>query len=190
MRSFEEQLNDLEKALSAASLQLKQLPIWHQLLLATVLDTPNPESAPGQVYEAATRRWPRYYDFYELAVSRMVPRWGGSWALVERFARARAAGDGQGLGVSMYARLYGSLFLSNVDPRETELNWPLFKRSLDALIAAHPDATFKNLAVSTACLYADQQYLNESWNRVAPRELDRGVWLKGTDTQACARPAK
>jgi len=187
MRSFRQQMVDAEVAMSRASEELKQTPIWHNLLLAIVQDLPDGRLRTADVFREAVSRWPAYYDFYDVAITRFVPRWGGSWALVDAFINNVASQMLSSESDSMYARLYAGVLLAGTQPDETMLRWDRMKESLDALNSRFPDPGFGNLAASLACHYNDAEYFNIALRRTRDFQLDASYWLRGADIRGCAR---
>jgi len=186
-RAFRQGLADTDAALYRASPELQVTPLWHQLLLAVAGDTNTPRSNMASAFDAGVKRWPTNYDFHEVMLSRLVPRWGGSWDhvddFIQHFANEREGAEQDAL----YARLYASLLLSmRDDPRETRMNWPRMKRGLEALVTLYPDPRHMNLAASFACFYKDAAFLKTSLGRI-PVDLRRpAAWLHGTDLQSCS----
>lgn len=84
-RLFNEGLAQTEQAILAAPAELKDSPILQNLHLAVVQDISESKTSPRAVFEEGVRRWPDYYDFYEVALTRLVPKWGGSWDAVDAF---------------------------------------------------------------------------------------------------------
>jgi hypothetical protein len=68
---------------------MRNSPIFQNLLLAVVLDMPKSRVKPLAVFEEGVRRWPEYYDFYEVSLTRLGPMWGGSWDAVDQFMKQR-----------------------------------------------------------------------------------------------------
>src|SRR5258708_15822896 len=144
-------LREAEQVLLDAPQQLKDTPLWHNLLLAISLDTNTVQSDPQATFESAAKAWPDYYDFYDLMLSRLVPIWGGSWEKVDSFVDYWARQRVEREGTSLYARLYINLGGQRVTPDETSLDWNRMKQSFVDLIARYPDPVFKNLYASYAC---------------------------------------
>jgi len=186
-KAFSQGLVDTEHAVLQARKELRQTPIWQNLLLAVVLDMKNSQSEARVVFEDGAKHWPNYYDFYEVALTRLVPRWGGSWEEVETFIDHWSARLRSNEGDSLYARLYASVIANGASPRETQLRWPRMKRSLDDLITRYPDPTHKNVAASFACAYNDSTYFKASFQRIQAKELRPAAWIRGTDPNSCAR---
>ena len=185
MRTFVQGLFATEKALLGASRELRETPIWHNLLLSTVLDSPRPVTDADELLSTVLLRWPKYYDFYEVALSRMIPRWGGSWEAVDRFIVEQSSMRRAAEGDSLYARLYWNVVATGASPQEVLLSWPRMKASLDALIERYPDPVHRNVAASFACVYGDPAYARKIRGQLSPQEVKPSVWIRGTDPASC-----
>ena len=184
---FHLRLAEAEQILLNAPEELKRSPLWHNLLLAIVLDNPKSASKPDVVLERAAKRWPRYFELYELRLTRLVPKWGGSWPGVEAFidgwTRRLAASE----GVSLYARLYISLRNQSVTPDQTAMDWGRMRASLEDLTRRYPSPLYKNLRASYACYARDGDAFRSALAQLAPSDIERRSWLSGHSYDACMR---
>lgn len=185
MQAFAKGLAETEDLLQKASSQLKQTTMWNHLLLATVLDSPLSKTDPVALFMEDVERWPQHYDFYELMVLRLVPKWGGSWRTVDDFIQRYGASLTSEEGESFYARLYANLVVRGEIPQQTMLAWPRMKRSLDELVKRYPDPAYRNLAASFACAYRDRAYFRFAMTRVSADELQASAWIADTNPKAC-----
>lgn len=187
-RAFHKSMADTEAALYRASSELRDTSLWHQLLLGIAGDTKLSRGDMASVFEAGLKRWPTNYDLHEVMLTRLVPRWGGSWEHVDSFI-AHFAGQREGAERdALYARLYGTLLLGmGDDPRATRLDWPRMKRGWEVLITRYPDPLHTNLASSFACVYKDAEYFKANRARFGGDEWRPHAWLRGTDFKACAQ---
>lgn len=185
MEGFQQGLHNLEVLLLQTSSPLKNTPIWHNLLLAVAQDSGSATSPPAMVFQDAVQRSPGYYDFYEVRLSRLVPRWGGSWESVDKFIKHWSAERNASEGKSMYARLYTSVIVAGADTSETLIDWSRMKPSLEDLVARYPTRSHKNLAASFACRFGDKVYLKMALGRLKERDLDTRGWLPGMDQDRC-----
>jgi hypothetical protein len=187
-RLFHQRLAQAAGALSHAAPALRDTPLWHSLMFSIALDSREQGADPAAVFGRAVRRWPRHYDFYEAASSRMVPRWGGSWAVVDsairRWTTRLAASDGD----SLYARLYYSVFAAgSEDPHASRIDWRRLRRAFDDLNRRYPDPLHANAAASFACLHRDPDWYRSALARVDSADVRRAAWLPGTSPEECMR---
>lgn len=184
---FAMRLRDAEKVLNDAPAALKETVLWHNLMLAIQLDLDKERAA--EVFNQAVSKWPSYYDFYEVALSRMVPKWGGSYQQVDAFIRHWSTKQAAIEGESLYARLYSVMAMRNdVDPSETLLDWNTMRASFDDLVKRYPnDAFYRNQFASFACFARDKQTYARAMSMMQRHEVDSESWLDGHSLDACNR---
>lgn len=184
---FHIRLKEAEQILVDAPAPLKDTPLWHNLMLAITQDTSRTKNKPDEVFEQAVRRWPDYYDFYEVRLTRLVPRWGGSWEQVESFIQRWSTEQSKSEGHSLYARLYASLKDQGVTPDATMMDWPTMRRSFEDLTKRFPVRRFKNLYASHACFARDKAAFGAAMAKLPAYDLDHQFWLSGHSYDACMR---
>jgi hypothetical protein len=184
---FAIRLQEAETVLRSASDDFQRTPYWHHLLLAIVLDSPREQRNVESVFLEAVSRWPRYFDFYEARLTRLVPKWGGSWEEVESFIDKWSRQLSNTEGESVYARLYISVKDQGVTPEQTQMNWKRMKAGFKDLTARYPDVAFKNLYASYACYARDIPAFREAVSVLRPGEINDGNWLSGHSYDACMR---
>jgi len=188
-KKFTTGLAETEASLMAAPLALKNTQIWHHLLLAVVQDSPGTKQDAEKVFAEGVNRWPDYFDFYDVALSHKVPRWGGSWAEVEAFvdywSKKRLATEGK----SFYIRLYATLFLQTQQwpAQGHDIDVKRIEESLDDLVARYPDLYNFNLRASIACgTLKDRDYVIKSIKAVGEKDVRVDLWMRGYTIQNCA----
>lgn len=154
---FQSWLGKTEKALLASNNKSAGTILTQVLLLATVLDSNTPVSNPKEVFFEAVEKWPHYYGFYELMLTKLVPKWGGSWEAVDNFIvyyddELATEGD-----TSLYARLYFGVHGLSVNPNDTLVSWPRLKTSLYSLIENYPVDEHRVMAAAYACHFNDKK---------------------------------
>lgn len=180
---FDKRLRESEEVLRGAPESAKQTPLWHDLLLEDQLDRGGPESVQG-LLEAAAKRWPDYFPFYERIAQRLVPKWGGSWrdvdAFADKWARRHSEHDG------FYTRIY--LFIKNEGAvGEMAIDWARMKRGFRELTTRYPDPYFRNYFASYACAVRDRPAYVEAMKLIDKETLRTDFWLKGNSHEACSR---
>jgi hypothetical protein len=180
-------LAEAEQILLNAPEELKGSPLWHNLLLAIILDNPKSTSKPDVVLEQAAKRWPRYFELYEVRLTRLVPKWGGSWQGVEAFIDEWSTRLAVSEGTSMYARLHISVSNQGVTPDETAMDWARMKASLEDLTRRYPSRKFKNHRASYACFARDKDAFRSAMAQLAPADIEPESWLSGHSYEACMR---
>ena len=157
-QGFYDYLMSAERAIMAADDSVAQTPLAYNLFLATVLDARQPVNAPQQVFRSAIDRWPHYYDFYEVMLTRLVPKWGGSWRQVDEFIEEYS---GRTDDDSLYARLYYSVHRQGAEVEDTLMSWPRMRESLKSLVMRYPTDHHRTLAARYACYFRDVELLQE-----------------------------
>jgi hypothetical protein len=180
-------LRAAEDILLKAPEALKGTPLWHNLLLAIVLDSPQSVSNVDTVFRNAVKRWPRYFDIYELSLTRMVPRWGGSWERVESFIDGWSRQLSGTEGESVYARLYVSLRSQGVTPDQTRADWPRMRASFEDLTTRYPSPDYRNLYASYSCAARDKAAFTAALAKLSPLPPEPRNWLPGHSYEACMR---
>jgi hypothetical protein len=184
---FALRLQESEKILLDAPPALKATTLWHHMLLTVTLDSDRLQSRPDQVFAEAVKRWPDYYAFYDLVISRLTPRWHGTWEQVDAFidywTRQQAARE----GTSLYARLYMYLFGLGYSPQEVKADTRRMIASFADLTARYPDPGWKNVRASYACLSRDKQAFTDAIKGLPTGEVMPAVWLDGYSYDGCMR---
>ncbi|MBC5765161.1 DUF4034 domain-containing protein [Ramlibacter albus] len=188
MRAFQQQMSELEAAMYRASAELRGTPMWHQLLLALAGDARTQRADLASAFDTGVKLWPTNYDFHDVMLTRLVPRWGGSWEMVESFITHYAVQRKDAReSDAMYARLYGNMLLATrEDPRSTRLDSKRLLRGIDALNDLYPDQRHRNLAASLACFYRDPALFKKHAAYLAGTDYRTSGWLRGTDLPSCS----
>jgi len=101
------------------------------LLLAVSLDMRQPLHDPLEIYQSSATQWPAHYRFHTSTLFHLVPKWGGSWELVDIVIASISDYYQPQSGQAMYAKLYEDLHNSHqLDPRETLVTWDKLKPAL------------------------------------------------------------
>lgn len=187
---FTTRLQAAEQTLLDAPKPLKETPLWHNLLLAISLDSDRVKSDRWLVFGNAVQKWPEYYDFYDVMLSRLVPKWGGSWTKVDAFINEWTEKNSIRGGRSLYARLYSGLRYQRVSPEETLLDWSKMKQGLVDLVVRYPAPEHLNLYASYACYAKDKEAFGDAMSRLTPDTLDNDKWLEGHSYDACMQWAR
>lgn len=196
-RNFSLKLLQTETAILALEEGEFVTPTVQNLLLAVALDSPSSRIDAAAVFNSGVEKWPRYYEFYEIMLSRIVPKWGGSWENVDQFIRYWSESRKVAEGNSLYARLYYFVHSQGYKNKETHVDWSMMKSSLQNLVQKYPTAKHRNIAAAYACVYGDMQlyFGNTHANIVLNTQIADG-WLYGLSQEECdeyysiTRPSK
>lgn len=183
---FTAKLSETVASLERASPALRQTTLWDNLMLAAVQDGFSDRERTRVVFEAAVAKWPRHFDFYEVALSRLVPRWGGSWDEVEATVGEWSKRIESTEGESMYARLYvGVLTAHGTNPHETSIDRKRMIESLDELLSRYPAPKFAAFAASLACFSEDKKAFEIAMQKLDVAANEPAYWIRGTDLNYC-----
>ena len=181
---FKEKLLLAEAAILADKNQLKETAMAYNLLMAVTLDTNGTATSPQQTFLTGVTNWPNYYDFYEVYLSRLVPKWGGSWEMVDAFITHWSDKLAEQEGKSMYARLYYNVHkLNRLQPQETKIDWKKMKPSLIALTTKYPAKKHFEISASYACFFADYEFYKQLFSE--HKIADSDAWLGNSTVEIC-----
>lgn len=183
-KRYKQKLLETETLILSEKNELKETPISYNLLLAVTLDTDGTQSSAIDVFNYSVAKWPNYYDLYEVLLTRLVPKWGGSWENVDDFINYWASKLQQTEENTIYARFYHNVHKHNgIDPRRTLADWSKLKPSLVNLYTKYPEQEYVTAAASYGCIYGDRNFYNKvvTENKVATS----GAWISGTSREVC-----
>jgi hypothetical protein len=130
---------------------------WHQLLMLAWAQS-WPEERYWEVANAAMNAFPQNPDIYSAISRRLLPQWGGSWAVIADFAgyvvkRTRAV-----QGQMLYARIYWHLqgYLEPGLLASEQVDWPKIRAGFEDLVARYPDNWNLNHFARFACDAGDK----------------------------------
>lgn len=183
-RRFKEKLTSTENAILSSDNSLRDTPVSHNLLLAVILDIRGKSESSRQVFENGVRKWPNYYHFYEVFVSRLLPKWRGSWEAVDEFINYWSSQLKEQENDSFYARLYYFVhYQQAVNPHTTRIDWGRMKRSLKSLYSKYPVSAHHEIAASYACIFSDVEFYKEVTTKYTV--LNTATWLQNTTLKDC-----
>jgi len=183
-KRFKQKLLETETLILSEKNGLKETPISYNLLMAVTLDTDGTRSSAMNVFNYGVTKWPNYYDFYEVLLTRLVPKWGGSWENVDSFINDWASKLKQTEENTVYARFYYNVHKHNrIDPRSTLADWSKLKPSLVNLYTKYPAKEYLTIAASYGCIYGDRDFYNKvvTENNV----VTSNDWISDTSKEAC-----
>ena len=160
-------------------------PLAQNLQLAISQDLEGTKVDPDDVVKSSVAKWPHYYDFFTVRLTRLVPRWGGSAEAVEDFISAWSTRQAKLEGDSLYARLQIFVDQEGLLPASRTLNWPRLKASFRELVERYPDPRFRNLLASYSCRVRDAEEYRRVLASLRPEEIIPTVWLRESSYQSC-----
>jgi hypothetical protein len=104
----------------------------------------------------ALQRYPRYYPIHYRTAKALLPKWGGSKALMQQYLALALERTRADEGTQIYGRVLFNLARDSNRPREElaeiDAKWVLFKASYDEILQAYPDAYNLGTLRAMACL--------------------------------------
>lgn len=156
-----------------------------------------------QLVEEGLDHEPRYHRIYFAAVVGLLPEWGGSYRMVETFAKGAVARTRSVEGEALYARIYWSISNGEFGPdiyRETGVERDAFNRGFRDIVKAYPGSWNLNAFAMFTCAAGDagetkrlfdqigDDIVRPLWNNV--KYLDYCRSLAATGGAPPARPAQ
>jgi hypothetical protein len=149
----------------------------------------DPEWFDIMFFVASAQSWPRaqldtlvqelhksgqsYTTAYQSAASTFLPKWGGTYEALERFARQAKADSGEE-GAELYTRIYWNS-VSADRFHEAQADWPTMKSGFESIISKYPDPRNWNGMAMYACAAGDATAFKEAINRLGG-ELTPDTW--------------
>ncbi|MBQ0945437.1 DUF4034 domain-containing protein [Ideonella sp. 4Y16] len=116
------------------------------------------------IFDNGIARNPDHDELYVEMLTTMLPRWGGSVDIIERFIARAAQATRDTRGLEMYARLYSELSDREVKQRlfsATRASWPSMKAGFEDRLSRHPHVDHRNAYAYFACMAQDRDALQE-----------------------------
>jgi hypothetical protein len=181
---FGSKLGQAEQKLLGVATWVQDTPVWSESMLTVTWTEQGVQTDWRQVFAAAVKRWPRDVRLYTFATRRLMPKWGGSWDLLESYVDASAANVEAIEGRSYYARLYSDIGDEIVNDPQA-IQWPKLKKAFHDLLQRSPTAYFKNRYASFACFARDKAAFRDALKYMPKDERYDKPWLVGHSYEAC-----
>lgn len=164
-----------------------QDPRWYEMMAEIANAQGWPRSRFTLMIDEGLDRMPWYYPIYFAAVDYLSPRWGGSAAEIEQFARRAVERTQETDGWGLYARIYWYASQSVFGDQlftASEVDWSDMKKGMDDVLRQYADGW--NLAnfVRFACVKGDGKAMKELTDRMDERAWS--VW----DSQGYSKDCK
>jgi hypothetical protein len=110
-----------------------------------------------------------YAPAYQSAAGMMLPKWGGSYEMIEAFAREAIKRTASEEGAAIYARIYWQVDFGATLFRDTRADWATMKRGFDEMIQKYPDPRNENGKAMFACMAGDAATFNSTIKQLGDR---------------------
>lgn len=187
---FKERLEKAEKVLLDSKAYASDNPLWYYqyIKVAVGLGWDKPELL--QLLQEAVRKQPDFYQTYFIAAAAMSPKWGGSYALMDKIATSSAEITRKQEGDVVYTRVYWSIDgqLSQRDNyfEDTKVDWGRMKSGFEQLLRDYPESTW-NLSnfASFACRAGDKEVYLRLREKIDLLRSDSRAWKTGFSPDTC-----
>jgi hypothetical protein len=129
-------------------------PQWYRLMALVALYQGWPDAERDALEAEILALAPTYYEAVFAAATRHEPKWGGSDAALDAFARravaATQATEGEGLYPRIYWSVHGSVDVGWMQD-DSRAEWALLRRGMDDVLARYPDEWNRQHFAAMAC---------------------------------------
>jgi Domain of unknown function (DUF4034) len=155
----------LEKA-GAVLLESKEYasssPLWWEIYLRVGNGLGWPKQRLLEIFSEATKKGKYFYTIYTDMAYYLVPKWGGSWQLVDTFIKDAVKNTQRVEGHSIYARIYRNMSAQETEEfnlfRDSLASWPEMKRGFEDIVRPYPHSAWNiNNFAAFACMAGDKE---------------------------------
>ena len=162
-------------------------PRWNNMIVGIA----NLQEISETEYEAlantALERHPDYYPIYFEIMLHHAPKWGGSAAAIEKFARESVVRSRSKEGEGMYARIYWYASQSQYDSslfQSSSVDWLEMKQGIDDVLKSFPDQWNINNFAKFACFARDKEKTKELIGQMSSEPI-RDAWGNDATFEYC-----
>jgi len=156
---FNEKLDNAAAVLDRSKERATRTPLWYQVRLGVARDLGADDTQYQAIFDEAVARFPGYLPLYLQMAGHLSPKWGGSYSLLEKFAR-KTAGDKRHDDFTTYTRIYWDLGTQENEQfdlfRDSDVSWSLMKAGFEKMMQQYPRSDWNlNAFASFACRAGD-----------------------------------
>lgn len=181
-------------------------PEWYAIHVwaMNLRDVPRPQILAFT--REALARYPQYYPIHYRAARALLPKWGGSKALMQEYLALALQRTRATEGTQIYGRVIFNLARNSNRPldelAEVDAQWQPFKASYEEILRAYPDPYNLGALRAMACLTGKKEDYQAITRRVTPpvpsvawfdtpqKQLDCDDWAAGRKSLHLARLAQ
>jgi len=179
---FREFINQSHQTLDSISWQGAPDPVWFSSMANIAISEQYSKEQLNSLLQRLYNEGSSYPDAYQIISLRFLPKWGGSYEELEKFAREAMKHAKDDEGAMLYARIYwsvdreidGSIFM------KTKANYPLVKKGFDDLLKKYPSYKNLNGKASFSCEVLDHPALQKTM-KLLGNHVDRDSLKMGFD---------
>ena len=164
LKIYREWLKKAESTLIQSKPYAATSPLWYKEYLNLTADLGWPVEKRLALFNEAIERHPKFIDCFDSTVIGLLPKWGGSWQLVETFAQNAVKSGETAEGKIRYSEIYVRVANNELtDPnfnlfRDTSISWPTMREGFKDMMARYPNSTWNaNRFAVFACKAQDKE---------------------------------
>ncbi len=142
-------LEEAEHVLSEYKAVRSEDPEWFDIMFFVASAQSWPEEDIAPLFGDLQKFGRSYTTAYQSAASTLLPKWGGSYKALERFARQAAVDFGDD-GLEIYTRIYWNAVRAD-SFAEAHADWPTMRSGFEFIIQHYPDPRNWNGLAMYAC---------------------------------------
>lgn len=152
-------------------------PAWFDSMISVARDEDWPQPRLNQLAEKLFREGQAYTPAYQNMAYMLEPKWGGSYAAVEKFARTAIARAPAGEGAETYTRIYWVIQASGRSLlfQNSPTDWPMMRRGFEDMLKKYPNMRNLEAEAKFACLAGDRETVAEALGQMGGR-IDSREW--------------
>jgi hypothetical protein len=194
-RLFRERLRKAQDALTASRERSAGNPLWYAEQIRVGRDLGWGKDQLLKVYKEGIAKYPGFEPLAGQMAVGLLPMWGGSYLLVEKFAAAQAQTLGKEAGDERYTRIYWNI--NHADQcvgthycmifNSSTVSWPHMRQGFEAMISRYPKSLWNaNNYAAFACLAKDKEtYANIRPKLGQDKDLFRPAWPTNATPEVC-----
>lgn len=162
-------------------------PHWYDLMIKIAYAQSWPELEISKILSEGLQRESLFYEIYFAAIEYYTPKWGGSAAAIENFAREALERTRSAEGFTIYARIYWYASQAQFGDRlfsESLVDWATMKKGINDVLKKYPDNWNINFFAKFACLSKDKAMTAELIARITEAPL-KAAWKHPSLFQRC-----
>jgi len=188
-RLFRERMEKAEQILINTKPYSAELPNWYGQMIIVQSALDRPLSERENVFLEGAKRYKTFLPIYFTMLNFMLPKWGGSWEVVDDFIKRSVEYTKKTEGNSMYARLYWAVFSGSGHSanfyRETPASWPKMKKGFEDLMVRYPKSSWNlNNFAKFACLAKDKKTFLLLRRQIDDRII-QAAWPQNISVDVC-----
>jgi len=180
---FFAKLAEAHKVLDASKQIASVDPEWYRAMIVLARQEKTDPEAVAALFKEALERHQHYGRLYLGMAESMQPKWGGSWKLMDSFARYAVTNTAD---KSLYARIYVDSEGCGCElVQDSNVDWKLLKASFTELVKGHPTQWNISAFAYFACMAKDKTEARAQLLQMT--EFDAATWENQTEYYAQCR---